>query len=884
MRRLIRYSRGKGRDVHADVDEELRFHLDARTDELVSEGLSLAEAREQAEREFGDIEDAREYMADLDRATIRARNRKDYMDELRQDIVYALRRLKSSPVFFITAVVTLALGIGANTAIFSVVSGVLLRPLPFPESEHLYRVHTANTVTGDTKVPMSSPDIEDWRAQRQRVTDVAGFWYVEGGSGLDLTGQGEPRRLSVAFVTAGFFTTLGVAPMEGRVPLDEEMVRGGQDHVVVLSHGFWQRQFGGSPDVVGTTVTLSGGSYEVVGVMPASFTYPSDRVDAWVPYSSIPDESIPHIRPVRILTGIARGAPGVPIEVVSDELNGIARGIAEEYSSNRSYGAATVEPLQQSITGPVRAGLFVLFGVVGFVLLMACVNVASLLLARATMREREIATRVALGAGRGRVVRQLLTESVVLSLIGGACGLGVAFVLVQGLLGLSAGQLPRDSNVHIDATVLLFTLGISGLTGLLFGVVPALRAASRSVQQTLRAGGRGLAGGDGRRLRNGLVVVEVALAVVLVFAAGLMTRSFAALLEIDPGFQPDNLLAVNFSISTARHPDGTYVNVYGQVLDAVRTLPGVISVGAVKDAPFRGEGERWNYTIPGQTIAPGEDEPSAMVLHVSEDYFRTIGARIVEGREFTVQDRAGAPFAVVVNEAFARQAWPDGESTSRFIGVDDESIPVVGVIGDIRQSAIEEAATPTIYVNNFQNSRVKVTLVARTAGEPLLMARNIQDAIWAVDPEQTITSIFTYDDIISDALARPRLLTVLLASFGILGLTLGGTGIYGVLAYVVNQRQREIGVRLALGAHPPAVLRMVLGSGLRLAGAGIAIGLLGAFTLAGYMRGILFGIEPTDPVTLAAVTVTLLGVALLASWLPGRRAAAVDPAEALRWD
>lgn len=881
---MIGFSRRDERDIGLDVEAELRFHLETRIDELIADGASREAARAQAMREFGDIEDARRYMADMDRATERSRRRRDRMGDFRHDVGYAMRKLRSSPVFAVTAVATLALGIGATTAIFSVVSGVLLRPLPFPAPEQLYRVYSANTATGNARVGISSPDMEDWRAQRRRLADLGAYWYAEGGSGMDLTGSGEPRRLSAAFVTAGFFGVLGVTPQEGRLPREEEMVRGGRDHVVVLSHGFWQRQFGGSTAVIGTTLTLNAEPYQVLGVMPASFAYPSERVDVYVPYSSIPDEAIPHIRPVRILAGIARGGPGVSIDAARNELTTIAGRLAEQYDENRSYGAVTVEPLRDTITRHVRGGLLVLLGVVAVVLLMACVNMASLLLARATMRGREMATRLALGAGRGRIIRQLLTEYTVLALIGGAAGLGVAMLLLRGLLLLGAGQIPRFSDVQIDGGVLIFAFGVSVVTGLLFGIAPALHDVAHGLQETLRKDGRGVAGGEGRRLRNGLVVAEVALAVMLVTTAALMTRSFIALLDIDPGFRPDDLLAVNFTISTARHGEDGYTTYYGQVIDAVRSLPGVTSAGAVKDAPFRGTGESWGYRVPGQVLGSGEDPPSAMVLHVSDDYFRTIGARIVEGREFSERDRSNAPFAVVVNEALARLAYPDGNAAGRFLVLDDDNVPILGVVGDIRQSAMDEAAVPTIYVNNFQDTRVKVTLVARTSGEPLHMIPQVRDAIWALDAEQTVTSIFTYDDIVSDALARPRLLTALLGSFGLLGLVLGAIGIYGVLAYAVNQRQREIGLRMALGAHPRSVLGMIVRTGLALAGTGILIGLAGSFALTRYIRGILFGIQPTDPFTFTAVAFLLLIVALAASWIPARRAAAVDPMEALRYE
>jgi predicted permease len=868
--------------ISDEVDEELRFHLEARAAALVAQGVDPGDARAQALREFGDIEDARQYIRSLDRAAELGKRRRDAMGEFRQDLVYAARKLRSSPGFTLVAVATLALGIGANTAIFSVVNGVLFRPLPFPEPEQLYRVWSATSNGDRSRVSVSSPDLEDWRLQREQIADVGGYWYADQGSGTDLIGMGDPQRLSVAFVTAGFFGAFAVPAAHGRLPREDELVRGGNDRVVMLTDGFWRRQFGGSEAIIGTSLDLGGVPFEVLGVMPPDFRYPSERVDLYLPYSSIPDAAIPHIRPVRVLEVVARARPGVGVDAVRAEMNTITARLATQYPEDEQYGRATVEPLQDVITGPAKAGLLVLLSAVAFVLLMACVNVANLLLARASTRSREIATRLALGAGRARIVRQLFTESLVLALAGGVAGLGLARLMVAGLLRLSAGQLPRGSEVALDGTVLLFALGLSLGTGVIFGLLPALRGVAGDLRGDLRRGGRGMAGGDATRLRDGLVVLQVAMAVVLVAGAGLMTRSFVELLRVDPGFEADHLLAANFTMSSARHPDG-FGDYYRQLLEAVRALPGVVSAGAVKDAPFRGQGERWGFSPPGMVIPEGEEGPTATVLHVSDGYFRTIGARMVEGREFTPEDRADAPFVLVVNEALAKQHF-GGErvvgQSLRFGGATE--VPIVGVVRDIRQSAMDEPGTPTIYVSNLQNNRVKVTLVARTRGDPLLLARAMREAIWSADAEQTITAMFTFDDIVSEAVARPRLLTVLLGGFGALGLVLGALGIYGVLAFLVSRRQREIGVRIALGAHPASVQRMVVGRGLVLAGIGVTLGLGGTLALTGYLRAVLFGVGPNDAVTLSAAVAGLVAVAVLASWIPARRAARVDPVAALR--
>ncbi len=877
------------RDIRADVDDELLFHIEERARELAGSGLTPDAARMQALREFGDVDDARRYITDLDRGTESHTRRKDYLGELRQDLTYALRKLKSSPAFTITAILTLALGIGATAAIFSVVDGVLLRPLPFPHAEQLLKVYQANRSAGVLHASVSPLDLDDWRAQRTEFTDIGGFWYGDGASGVDLTGDGEPQRLSAVFITPGFFTTLQVGTVEGRLPREDELVRGGNDKVVVLANGFWQRQYGSSRSVIGTHITLQGAPYQVIGVMPQTFAYPSDRADVYIPYSTITDDMIPRIRPVRILDAIARVKTGTTTAAAGAELNTIAARLAAQYPEDAAWGETTIVPLRDDITGNVRSALLVLLGAVAFVLVMGCVNVASLLLARASVREREIAVRAALGAGRGRIVRQLLTESIVLALAGGVAGIAVARAGVGALLALSAGQLPRGADVHIDGTVLLFALGISIVTGLSFGLVPAIHASRAALHRTLREAGRSVAGGA-RTLRSGLVIAEVALAVVLVVGAGLMTRSFVEIMKVDPGFRPDHLIAVNFTINPAR-AGADWKQYYHAIVEKARTVPGVISAGATKDAPFRGNGERDSFMPPGYVAKAGEDPPTTRMMHVSDGYFQTIGARIVGGREFGASDRADGPNLILVNEAFAKRWFPGENAVGKSIGMGPtringppSQVQIIGVVADIRQTAMDEPARETIYENNMVNGRVKVALVARTAGEPLAMARKLREAIWSLDKQQPIASIETFDDVVSESMARPRLLTVLLGAFGALGLILGALGIYGVLAYLVNERQREIGVRIALGAPASSVLWMFVGRGLALTITGLAIGLGGALMLTRLMSGVLYGVKPTDPLTFAGVGAILLAVAALASWLPARRAAHVDPVEALRSD
>ena len=809
---------------------------------------------------------------------------RDRIDELKQDVRFALRTLARNRAFTAIAILTLALGIGANSAIFSVVNGVLLKPLPFPQPEQLLRAYNVETANGtDTPGPISAVNLDDWRAKRNVLANISAYMFREGQSGTDLTGMGEPQRVQVTYVEAGFWNTLAVPPRVGRVPRDDEMVRGSNDKLVVLSHAYWQRQFGGETSVVGRRVTLGGASYEIVGVMPPDFRFPSPIVEMYIPYSTIPDDAIPRLRPVRSLDVIARMKPGVTLGQANAELNGIARGLAEQYRENRNLGAASAVPLQESIVGRVQTGLFVLLGAVGFVLLIAAVNLASLLLARATARERELAIRAALGAGRSRLVRQLFTESLVLAIAGGILGLLVAKIGAQLLLRLAAGQLPRAEDVGLDGSVVLFTALVSIVTGVAFGLVPALRASSPELQHSLREGTRGSTSGVGR-VRSALVVSEVALAMLLVIGAGLMTRSFIKLMQVDLGFVTDHRLAVNYTISTARHQTEVALrNTYRDMLDRVRAVPGVLAAGAIRDLPFRGDGETIRFLAPGMTPGPNNDRPQATMMFTSDGFFSAMGIPLIAGRDLSPQDRQGTPLVFVVNEAFAKKYYPNQNVVGQMLSFNDSTrYPIVGLVGDVRQAAVDEPAVPRVYVSVYQIPRVRANLVVRTREDPRLMTKRIHDAIRSVDPQQTITATFTLEDLVGQAVARPRLLVVLLGLFGAMGLILGALGIYGVLAYLVTQRTREIGVRLALGAQPRDVLRMVVGSGLRLATLGVVIGVVAALVLTRLMQGVLFGVTPTDPLTFGLVAAGLLAVAAFASWVPALRATRVDPLVALR--
>ena len=802
----------------------------------------------------------------------------------RDDLHYALRTLRKNPAFSLVAILTLALGIGMNGAIFSVVDGVLLQPLPFPEPDRLVRLWQVETSNGGhERGVVSAVNLDDWRARQHAFTDIGGYFYREGMSGTDLEGIGEPQRLATAFVTPGFWNALRVAPARGRVPRDDEMVRGSNDRLVVLSDAFWRRDFGAAPSAIGRRVTLGNQSYEIVGVMPPSFRFPAPNVDVYIPYSTIPDDAIPRIRPVRILEIVGRLKPGMTLAQATSDINSVTRGLAEQYPDDKTLGAADVAPLRDSMVGGVRTGLLLLLGAVGFVLLIAAVNLASLMLARATSRERELAIRVALGAERGRIVRQLLTESLVLSIVGGALGLVVAQIGGALLLRLANGQLPRASEVSLNLPVIAFTAAIAIVTGVAFGLVPALRASSPELQGSLREGTRGSTSGSGG-LRGALVVSEVALAMVLVIGAGLMTRSFVKLSSVDLGFARDHRVAVNYSISTARHQtDVEMRQTYRDMLDRVRAVPGVIAAGAIRDLPFHGDGEPLTFVPPGMASTPRDALPVATLMFTSDGFFRAMGIPIIAGRDLSPNDRMDAPIALVVNEALAKKYFLGRNPVGQTITLGDTNhLTIVGVVGDVHQNAVDETPAPRIYASVYQIFRVKTNLVVRTKGDPTLMIKRIEDAIRSVDPQQTITSAFTLDDAVGAAVARPRLITVLLGLFGAVGLALGALGLYGVLAYLVNQRTREIGVRIALGARTTSVLGMIVGRGLRLAGIGVAIGLAASLLLTRLMSGVLYGVSPTDPITFAGVALALLVVAALAGAIPAFRAARVDPLTALR--
>jgi predicted permease len=881
MRRLFRFPTLTRARARREVDEELAFHLSIVAAHLVAQGWSPPDADAEARRRFGDLEYTRQYCYRED--TLRAGEllRMTVIDEFGQDLRYALRALRRTPGFTAVALLTLALGIGANTAVFSVVRSVLLTPLPFAQPDRLMRVWHANHSTSTDRSKVSEPDFIDWRRDARTIESIGGFFFADGLSGLDLTGDGNPERISAALVTGQFFETLRPKPLLGRTLVNDDR-NPGRNQVVVLGHGLWTRRFNADPKIIGRTIQLNSRPFTVIGVMPAGFSYPAeDGLDAWVPLTFFGPNDIGRGRAARFMGVVTRVKPGVTPEQLRADLRAISQRNVALYPESRGFDDATVMPLRDSIVGDVRRPLMVLLGAVSLLLLITCVNIASLLLARSSARQGELAVRAALGAGRGRIVRQLLTESIVLAALGGVLGVGLAYASVR-LLRMSGLEAPGLSMVRIDAVMLLFALGVAVLSGALFGLLPALRAAGLTLQQSIRSDARGTVGGRGHGLRSALVLAEVALAVMLVVSAGLAAKSFTRLTAIDPGFDAQHALVAMMSVGQSH--DAAPAEYYYRVLEAIAAVPGVKAVGAVRDLPTRGSGEGGGIDAVGSPLRP-DQMPATQYHQVSAGYFGAMGIPLREGRVFTTGDRRETQLVVVINEALGRRLWPDAKS---FVGKSllfgKTPIPIVGVVGDIRQSGFAAPPDPAVYLHVMQSFRSRMSIVVRTQGDASRLAGAVRRAIWSVDPTQTITLVTTLEEIVGGSVSRQRALAWLLGLFGLIGLTLGALGIYGVLAFSVAQRRKEIGVRVALGASPHSVMRMILSQGVALAGAGIVIGVVGARLLARTMQEVLFEIQPTDLMTFAQVIAVLLGAALLASWLPARRALSIDPISALRSD
>jgi putative ABC transport system permease protein len=801
------------------------------------------------------------------------------METLLRDIRYGVRSLFKRPGFTLIAVLTLALGIGANAAIFSVVNAVLLRPLPYRAADRIVTLWQNNVKAGVSRNDVSPANFLDWREQSRSFETMAGIEPF----GFSLIGNGEPERFGAWLVTSGFFETLGATARLGRTFTTEDY-QPGNSNVVVISYGLWQRRFGGDQNLVGQKLTLNGQPYTVVGVMSAEFQFPPDR-DIWAP--RVLRENDRQLRGPTYWNVVARLKPGVTVAQAQEEMSAIAGRLAQQYAETNGGMGAAVVLLSEQLTGQVRSALWILLGAVGFVLLIACGNVANLLLVRGAERHREFAIRSALGAARVRLIRQLLTESLLLALLGCVGGLLLASWGVRLILSLNSAKIPRIENVSMDMTVLLFALGLSLITAVIFGLIPAAQFSHPDLQSTLKESGRGAVSGTSHWIRNSLVVTEIAVALVLLTGAGLLVRSFVSVLQVDPGFAKERVLALQVFLSRNYQKPDQINGFFDQTLEKIAHVPGVQSAAVVASPPFINLEQDAPFTIAGHPAPPPGREPSAFYTEVSADYLSVLSVPLLRGRFFTKFDKPDSTLVVVINQTMARRYFSDEDPVGKKLSVlfdRTEIREIVGVIGDVLHSGLDTQPRPEMFVPYQQSPTTQMTFVVKTGADPGAMLSAVKGAIREVNRNQTFSKTATMEQLVNDSLKQRRFNLLLLVSFAVLALLLAGIGVYGSINYTTRQRTHEIGLRMALGAQPGDVMRMIIGQGLALALAGVAIGLTASFALTRLLRGLLFGISATDPLTFIAISLLLTLIGLLASWLPARRASKVDPLVALRYE
>lgn len=822
------------------------------------------------------------------------------MQTLWQDLRYGVRMLVKNPGFTVIALLTLALGVGANTAIFSVINSVLLRPLPYDESERLVLYNERSPQMDGMSI--SWPNYTDWRAQQHMFEEMG----VYNRGDYNLTGTGNPERIQAGQVTASLFKTLRVKAALGRVFTDEEDKPGGP-LVVVLGHGLWQRRFASDRDIVGKTLTFNDKAYTVIGVMPQGFRFPS-RVEMWVPVGQLSDQPAWKQRGNHPgLYGVARLKPGATVDQARADMDTIAAGLEKLYPKSNQDDRLRIIPLLENYVRDVRRGLWVLFGAVGFVLLIACANIANLLLARSATRTKELAVRAALGAGRWRIVRQLLTESLLLAVVGGSLGLLLATWGVDFILKSSPDAIPRAQEVGLDTRVFLFTFGVSILTGLIFGLIPAWQASKVDVHETLKDGGRGNSGAR-HWLRGSLVVTEVAAALVLLVGAGLLIRSFYLLNQVNPGFSYDHLWSANVSLPDKKYSPDQRIKFWQQLTERLRAMPGVETAAVASGLPLGNNGWQTSFTVEGAPAPKPGQAPLMEACLVSADYFRAMGIPLLAGRYFNEQDIHRAPTgpvpselgedgpyysslnAIIIDDEFARRHWPNEDAVGKHLrlGGGDPNGPLATVVGVVGRVKMESLSGGTNYVQGyFPSTQLPfdgMTVVVKSSVDPASLSSAVRGQIAALDPSQPIYNIRTMEQIRDESVATEKLNLMLLILFASVALVLALVGIYGVMSYSVTQRTHEIGIRVALGAQKRDVMRLVVGQGMLLAVVGVGIGLGLAFGLTRLMAALLFGVSATDPITFAAVAGVLALVALIACYVPARRATKLDPMIALRCD
>ena len=803
------------------------------------------------------------------------------MKILLQDLKFGMRTLLKRPGFTLVAVLTLALGIGANAAIFSVVNAVLLRPLPFKESDRLVLVFEKTQAA--PREFISVPNLQDYRAGTRSFEEFATFVPQS----VNMTGTGEPERVVGAFATSTLFPLLGVNVERGRALTAEDDAAGG-GLVAVLGSEFVQRRFGGDPSVVGRSLTFNGEPYTVVGVMPAGFQFHGVTPDVLLPAQKWPNYQV--ARSSHSCWVFGRLKPGVSRETAEGELSAIAKRLEEAYPADNKGRGVEVLGLQEEQVEDIRPALLVLLGAVGFILLIACANIANLLLARGASRRKEVALRSALGASRLRLLRQFLTETLLLALAGGVGGLLVAQWGVDALLSLNSASIPLQGGLRIDAAldarVLLFSLALSILTGVIFGIVPALQLSKADLNSDLKEGGKTVGeGGSRARLRGAFVVSQVALSLVLLVGAGLLLNSFYRLLRAEPGFDPRNLLTMEYRLPKNRYAKGEQQWAFHkEVVERVSRVPGVVSAAVVRGLPFSGNGGAWTYLVPDRPAPPEGQEPKALENAIDTNYLRTVGLPLLSGRNFTIQDGPDTQPVILVNRTMAEKLWPGEDPLGKRLEFPEVKInaTVVGVVGDAKQYDLGETQRPQIYTAYAQNPHIFGTLVVRAGVEPLSLSKQVRETVWSVDPDQPVWKVRTVEYLMGVNVSDRRFVLYLMACFAGLALALTALGIYGVVSYTVAQRTHEIGIRVALGAQGRDVLRLVLRHGMGLALLGVGIGLAAAYVVTRYLASLLYGVSTTDPTTYAAVALLLACVALLACLVPARRATRVDPMVALR--
>jgi predicted permease len=811
------------------------------------------------------------------------------MQTLWQDLRYGLRTLARKPGFTVVAIIALALGIGANTAIFSVINSVLLRPLAYHDPAALVVInHDYPKI--NLKASVSAIGYTHYRDNVKSFESVAA---VTGG-GFNLTGGGDPEQVNGSMVTHNFFSALGVSSLLGRVFLAEED-QPGKNKVVALSHAFWQRRFGGDPGIVNKTITINDESYTVVGVMPPSFQFGRELgqvVDLWTPIAFTREQLDYNRLTNENLFVIARLKSGVKIGQAQAELDAIAANLRQQYmpGADRSNWGLTTQSFNELVVGDIRQSLWILMGIVGLVLLIACANVANLLLARAADRQKEMAIRTALGAGRRRVIRQLLTESALLAVIGGALGLALAWFGIGALVKVNQVQIPRVNEIGVDWRALAFTLGVSLLTGVVFGLVPALQASKADLHETLKEGGRTGTGGSRAWIRNTLVVLEMALALVVLISAGLLIRSFLRLQQVNPGFAPQNTLAMSLALPATKYKEPAQrANFYKEALQGIRALPGVQSAGAVSNLPLSGDNSSGSFRIEGREVPQGQSLPHGDRWAASADYFSTMKIPIFRGRFFDDRDTMESRPVAIIDEAMARKYWSDEDPLGKRISfqvVDGNRIwrEIVGIVGHVRHSGLEGESRVQYYIPHSQAQNAFMSLVVRANVEPTSLTGAVRGAISGLDNDLPVFRVKTMDQFVSDSMAQRRFAMTLVGIFAAVAMALACVGLYGVLSYSITQRLHEIGIRMALGARAADVLWLVVGQGMLLALAGVALGGVAAFLLTRLMANLLFGVTASDPLTFATIALLLTLVALTACLAPALRATKVDPMEALRYE